>query len=75
MKIASQQLDKLWQQGVVPDDTFFRFGEILDLQNAKLARSRAMLTEEGQAALQEAKAKEQAAARSKAFMDALNGQV
>ncbi|WP_312753769.1 phage tail tape measure protein [Escherichia coli] len=75
LKIASQQLDKLWQQGVVPDETFFRLGEILDLQNAKLARSRAMLTEEGQAALQEAKAKEQAAARSKAFMDALNGQV
>ena len=75
LKIASQQLDKLWQQGVVPDDTFFRLGEMLDMQNAKLARSRAMLTEEGQAALQEAKAKEQAAARSKAFMDALNGQV
>ncbi|QAX92050.1 tail length tape-measure protein [Shigella phage vB_SsoS_008] len=34
-----------------------------------------MLTEEGQAALQEAKAKEQAAARNKAFMDSLNGQV
>lgn len=75
LKIASQQLDKLWQQGVVPDETFFRLGEMLDLQNAKLARSRAMLTEEGQAALQEAKAKEQAAAQSKAFMDALNGQV
>lgn len=75
LKIASQQLDKLWQQGVVPDETFFRLGEMLDLQNAKLARSRAMLTEEGQEALQEAKAKEQAAARSKAFMDALNGQV
>lgn len=75
LKIASQQLDKLWQQGVVPDETFFRLGEMLDLQNAKLARSRAMLTEEGQAALQEAKAKEQAAVRSKAFMDALNGQV
>lgn len=75
LKIASQQLDKLWQQGVVPDETFFRLGEMLDMQNAKLARSRAMLTEEGQAALQEAKAKEQAAARSKAFMDALNGQV
>lgn len=75
LKIASQQLDKLWQQGVVPDETFFRLGEMLDLQNAKLARSRAMLTEEGQATLQEAKAKEQAAARSKAFMDALNGQV
>lgn len=75
LKVASQQLDKLWQQGVVPDETFFRLGEMLDLQNAKLARSRAMLTEEGQAALQEAKAKEQAAARSKAFMDALNGQV
>src|SRR5699024_10364358 len=75
LKIASQQLDKLWQQGVVPDETFFRLGEMLDLQNAKLARSRAMLTEEGQAALQEAKAKEKAAARSKAFMDALNGQV
>ena len=75
LKIASQQLDKLWQKGVVPDETFFRLGEMLDMQNAKLARSRAMLTEEGQAALQEAKAKEQAAARSKAFMDALNGQV
>lgn len=75
LKVASQQLDKLWQQGVVPDETFFRLGEMLDLQNSKLARSRAMLTEEGQAALQEAKAKEQAAARSKAFMDALNGQV
>ena len=75
LKVASQQLDKLWQQGVIPDDTFFRLGEMLDMQNAKLARSRAMLTEEGQAALQEAKAKEQAAARSKAFMDALNGQV
>lgn len=75
LKVASQQLDKLWQQGVVPDDTFFRLGEMLDMQNAKLARSRAMLTEEGKAALQEAKAKEQAAARSKAFMDALNGQV
>ena len=75
LKIASQQLDKLWQNGVVPDETFFRLGEMLDLQNAKLARSRAMLTEEGQAALQEAKAKEQAAARSKAFMDSLSSQV
>ena len=75
LKIASQQLDKLWQKGVVPDETFFRLGEMLDMQNAKLARSRAMLTEEGQAALQEAKAKEQAAAKNKAFMDYLNSQV
>ncbi|MGT3661400.1 phage tail tape measure protein [Escherichia coli] len=75
LKIASQQLDKLWQKGVVPDETFFRLGEMLDMQNAKLARSRAMLTEEGQAALQEAKAKEQAAAKNKAFMDSLNSQV
>ena len=75
LRQASEQLDQLWQKGLVPDESFFRLGEILESQNAKLARSRAMLTEEGRAALEEAKAKEAAATKNKAFLASLQGQV
>ena len=71
---AAVGLDKAFAAGVVPDEEFFRLGEALETQNAKLARSRAALTEEGRAAAQAAKDKAAAKAAADRFIASLQRQ-
>lgn len=71
---AASELDKLWQKGIVPDETFFQLGSMLETQIGKLERNKKALTEEGRAALEESKAKEKAAAAGKAFLADLESQ-
>ncbi|WP_279025579.1 phage tail tape measure protein [Gibbsiella quercinecans] len=71
---ASKELDKAWQKGLVPDEQFFKLGEILDSQVGKLKNAQLALTEEGRATLAEAKSKEQAAASGEKFIQNLEAQ-
>ena len=71
---AAVGLDKAFAAGVVPDEEFFRLGEALETQNAKLARSRAALTEEGRAAAQAAKDKAKAKTEADRFIASLQRQ-
>ena len=71
---AAVGLDKAFAAGVVPDEEFFRLGEALETQNAKLARSRAALTEEGRAAIEAAKDKAKAKAEADRFIASLERQ-
>lgn len=71
---AASDLDKLWQKGIVPDETFFQFGSMLETQISKLERNKKALTEEGRAALEESKAKEKAALAGKTFLADLESQ-
>lgn len=54
---ASDQLDELWRQGLVPDKRFFELGEMIDTQVTALKKSKAALTEEGRAAAENARQK------------------
>lgn len=74
LKVAAANLDKLWKKGVVPDETFFQLGEMLEAQTNKLAANRKALTEEGRAALDESKQKAKAAAEAQKFIAALESQ-
>ena len=71
---AASDLDKLWQKGIVPDETFFQLGSMLETQISKLERNKKALTEEGRAALEESRAKEKAAAAGKSFLADLESQ-
>ena len=71
---AASDLDKLWQKGIVPDETFFQLGGMLETQISKLERNKKALTEEGRAALEESKAKEKAALAGKTFLADLESQ-
>lgn len=71
---AASDLDKLWQKGIVPDETFFQLGSMLETQISKLERNKKVLTEEGRAALEESKAKEKAALAGKTFLADLESQ-
>ncbi|EJT0790980.1 phage tail tape measure protein [Salmonella enterica subsp. enterica serovar Kentucky] len=71
---AASDLDKLWQKGIVPDETFFQLGSMLETQIGKLERNKKALTEEGRAALEESRAKEKAAAAGKSFLADLESQ-
>lgn len=71
---AARDLDKLWQKGIVPDETFFQLGSMLETQISKLERNKKALTEEGRAALEESKAKEKAALAGKTFLADLESQ-
>lgn len=71
---AASDLDKLWQKGIVPDETFFQLGSMLETQISKLERNKKALTEEGRAALEESKAKEKAALAGKTFLADLASQ-
>lgn len=68
---AAKDLDRAFESGVVPDEEFFRLGEVLDSQNAKLARSRAALTEEGRAAIQASKDKQKTINAADRFIESL----
>ena len=74
LKFAAADLDKLWKKGVVPDETFFQLGEMLEAQTNKLAANRKALTAEGMAAIEESKQKAKAAAEAQKFIAALEAQ-
>lgn len=74
LKVAAAGLDKLWKKGVVPDETFFQLGEMLEAQTNKLAANRKALTAEGRAAIEESKQKAKAAAEAQKFIAALEAQ-
>ena len=74
LKAAAAGLDKLWKKGVVPDETFFKLGEMLESQTNKLEANRKALTAEGRAAIEESKQKAKAAAEAQRFIAALEAQ-
>lgn len=74
LKAAAAGLDKLWKKGVVPDETFFQLGEMLESQTNKLEANRKSLTAEGRAAIEESKQKAKAAAEAQRFIAALEAQ-
>lgn len=74
LKAAAAGLDNLWKKGVVPDETFFQLGEMLEAQTNKLAANRKALTAEGMAAIEESKQKAKAAAEAQKFIAALEAQ-
>lgn len=74
LRQAATQLDALWKKGIVPDDTFFELGSILETQQNKLIATKKALTEEGRAALEEAKNKARAEAEARKFIAALQAQ-
>lgn len=74
LKAAAAGLDKLWKKGVVPDETFFQLGEMLESQMNKLAANRKALTAEGRAAIEESKQKAKATAEAQKFIAALEAQ-
>ncbi|ASV44881.1 tail tape-measure protein [Escherichia phage vB_EcoS-95] len=74
LRKAATQLDALWKKGVVPDQTFFELGAILEMQQNKLIATKKAMTEEGRAALEESKNKARAAEEAKKFVQALREQ-
>ena len=74
LRKAATQLDALWKKGVVPDQTFFELGAILETQQNKLIATKKAMTEEGRAALEESKKKARAAEEAKKFVQALREQ-
>lgn len=66
LKDKSRELDKLWSKGIVPDEDFFRLGEIIDTQANDIVRARARMTESGrEAAAAEKKAAAEMAAAAR----------
>lgn len=74
LRKAATQLDALWKKGVVPDQTFFELGAILETQQNKLIATKKAMTEEGRAALEESKNKARAAEEARKFVQALREQ-
>ncbi|QXV84016.1 tail tape measure protein [Escherichia phage PeterMerian] len=74
LRKTATQLDALWKKGVVPDQTFFELGAILETQQNKLIATKKAMTEEGRAALEESKNKARAAEEAKKFVQALREQ-
>ena len=74
LRNAATQLDALWKKGIVPDETFFELGAILETQQNKLIATKKAMTEEGRAALEESKNKARAAEEAKKFIQALREQ-
>lgn len=74
LRKAATQLDALWKKGIVPDQTFFELGAILETQQNKLIATKKAMTEEGRAALEESKNKARAAEEAKKFVQALREQ-
>jgi lambda family phage tail tape measure protein len=74
LRKAASQLDTLWKKGIVPDDSFFELGSMLETQQNKLLLTKKALTEEGRAALEESKNKARAVAEGKKFIAALQEQ-
>lgn len=74
LRKEATQLDALWKKGIVPDETFFELGAILETQQNKLIATKKAMTEEGRAALEESKNKARAAEEAKKFIQALREQ-
>ncbi|NHZ46696.1 phage tail tape measure protein [Nitratidesulfovibrio liaohensis] len=71
---AATDLDKAFESGVIPDEEFFRLGEVLETQINKLKRSKTALSEEGRAALQASIDKEKATATAQKFIQSLENE-
>lgn len=74
LRKAAAQLDSLWKKGIVPDESFFELGSMLETQQTKLALTKKALTEEGRAALEESKQKAKAVAEGQKFIATLQAQ-
>ena len=75
LRKATEELDKAWALGLVPDKEFFRLGAIIESTTNQLRRQQAALTEEGRAAIAEAEAKQKAANAGRDFVASLKQQV
>lgn len=74
LRKATEELDKAWALGLVPDKEFFRLGAIIESTTNKLRQQQAALTEEGRAAIAEAEAKQKAANAGRDFVASLKQQ-
>lgn len=74
LRKATEELDKAWALGLVPDKEFFRLGAIIESTTNQLRRQQAALTEEGRAAIAEAEAKQKAANAGRDFVSSLKQQ-
>ncbi|AKS10676.1 tail length tape measure protein [Klebsiella phage KLPN1] len=74
LRKATEELDKAWALGLVPDKEFFRLGAIIESTTNKLRRQQAALTEEGRAAIAEAEAKQKATNAGRDFVASLKQQ-
>lgn len=71
---ASKFLDRAWEKGIIPEDEFFRLGEVIETQTNALRQTQKALTAEGQAAAAEAASKEKAVSAGKSFIAGLQQQ-
>lgn len=74
LRKASEELDKAWQLGLVPDKEFFRLGAVIESTTNKLRQQQLALTEEGRAAIAEAEAKQKATSAGRDFVASLKQQ-
>ena len=74
LRKASEELDKAWQLGLVPDKEFFRLGAVIESTTNKLRQQQLALTEEGRAAIAEAEAKQKATNAGRDFVASLEQQ-
>ncbi len=74
LRKATEELDKAWQLGLVPDKEFFRLGAVIESTTNKLRQQQVALTEEGRAALAEAEAKQKATNAGRDFVASLKQQ-
>lgn len=74
LRKASEELDKAWQLGLVPDKEFFRLGAVIESTTNKLRQQQLALTEEGRAAIAEAEAKQKATNAGRDFVSSLKQQ-
>lgn len=74
LRKASEELDKAWQLGLVPDKEFFRLGAVIESTTNKLRQQQLALTEEGRAAIAEAEAKQKATNAGRDFVARLKQQ-
>jgi lambda family phage tail tape measure protein len=74
LRKASEELDKAWQLGLVPDKEFFRLGAVIESTTNRLRQQQLALTEEGRAAIAEAEAKQKATNAGRDFVASLKQQ-
>ena len=74
LRKASEELDKAWQLGLVPDKEFFRLGAVIESTTNKLRQQQLALTEEGRSAIAEAEAKQKATNAGRDFVASLKQQ-
>ena len=74
LRKASEELDKAWQLGLVPDKEFFRLGAVIESTTNKLRQQQLALTEEGRAAIAEAEAKQKSTNAGRDFVASLKQQ-